>query len=374
MLRAAFGLCAMPLLALVARAQQAPPDPASVMDAFEKQMAPLASAWLHRADQRTQAWGAYLVLRDGHTEAIPDLLALVSGFPVVEEPATQADMDQHDAMLGVLDALIQFGAQVPVGDAQRLYPEFPVQSLILLSRSQEDPSPALLAIFQSEHRRPAAWLAAGDLLVDRHADGFAAAIIEGMTVHAQVIVTQPGIGWGGGGSCFACGTAVAAKPKAGWPPLGTYTFAPCGSRTQAGATLLTGGADPVFYDRQVNASYVDGPSCGCNPDQDLVRQHYLTTMLSGDAEHPPVRAHVSHTILWQGVDAYRGDLAAFIGEQQHVFAELARRLGDLGLLSGDDAKAMRPKLEIRIWDQRTSPQPALPAVETLAENVTVEPF
>ena len=66
-----------------------------------------------------------MVLRDGRTEAIPDLLALVAGFPVVEERATQADVDQHDAILGVLDALIQLGAQVPTGDAQRTYPEFP---------------------------------------------------------------------------------------------------------------------------------------------------------------------------------------------------------------------------------------------------------
>ena len=88
----------------------------------------------------------------------------------------------------------------------------------------------------------------------------------------------------------------------------------------------------------------------------------------------PVRAHVSHTIAWQGMDAYRGELAALIAEQQRVFAELARRLGKLGLLSEEEAKTLRPRLEIRVWDQRAAPQPALPAIATLAENVTVEPF
>jgi hypothetical protein len=53
----------------------------------------------------------------------------------------------------------------------------------------------------------------------------------------------------------------------------------------------------------VSASYqVEGVS-GCNPDQDLVRQHYLTKLLSASADQPPVRAHVSHAIAWQGLDA-----------------------------------------------------------------------
>ena len=240
MLRPTFGSCALALLAIVARAQQAPPDPATVMENLEKQMAPLASAWLHSADPRTQAWGAYIVLRDGRTEAIPDLLALVAGFPVVEEVAMPADVDRHDAMLGVLDAIIQFGAQVPASDTQRICPEFPVQSLILLSRSEEDTAPALLAIFKSERRWPAAWLAAGDFLLERHAEGFAAAVVEGMTVHAQVMVTEPGIRWGTGGSAFCGGTGLPPKSKAGWPLVGVYAFGGCGERLHPGATVLAG--------------------------------------------------------------------------------------------------------------------------------------
>src|SRR5580704_16064979 len=98
MLRACFRSCACGLLAMAALAQQGPPDPATVMGSLNQQMAPLASAWLHSADARLQAWGAYAVLRDQRTEAIPDLLAMVAGFPVLEQPATQADSDQHDAM------------------------------------------------------------------------------------------------------------------------------------------------------------------------------------------------------------------------------------------------------------------------------------
>jgi hypothetical protein len=373
MLRPVLRSCACGVLAITALAQQAPPDPATVMGSLDQQMAPLASAWLHSGDPRLQAWGAYVVLRDRHTEAIPDLLAMVAAFPVVEQPAAQADVDQHDAMLGVLDALIQLGVQVPACDAQRIYPEFPVQSLILLSRSQEDTAPSLLAIFKSEPPWPAAWLAAGTLLLERHTEGFAATVVAGMTVHAQVTVTEPGAGGGGGGSASCCGAAFPAKPKAGWPPLGVYVFGGCGNRSQPGATLLAGGTDPAYYHREVNASYQVGASGCCGVDRDLVRQHYLTTLLSDSAERPPVRAYVSHTIVWQGLDAYRGELAAFIAEQQHVFAELARRLGEQSLLSEEDAKTLRPRLQLQVGDQRASQQPALPAVATSDENITVEP-
>ncbi len=374
--RAAFRLCACAVLAIAAAlAQPAPSDPAIIVANLEKQTGPLAEAWLHSPDPRFQAWGAYLVLRDRHTEAIPDLLAIVAGFQVVENAATVADVDQHDAMLGVLDALIQFGAEVPLADAQRLYPQFPVQSLILLSRSQEDTTPALLAIFQSEQRWRAAWLAAGNILVQRRAEGFAAAVLAGLTVHAQVDVYDSGVGGGFGGGSLCCGLGGQSRPKIGWPPLGVYAFGGCGIRLQPGATLLADGPDPVYYHRQVNDSYhADGVTgCGCGEDRDLVYQHYLTALLFHPPEEPPLCAHVSHLIEWQGPDAYSSELAAFIAAQQRVFAELARQLGNLRLLSDAEAATQRPRLQIRISDYRASPAPALPALAPLPENVTVEP-
>lgn len=373
MLGLAFRSCAWGLLAVAALAQQAPPDPATVIDSMDKQMAPLVNAWLHSADPRVQAWGAYVVLRDRRTEATPELLAMVASFPVVEQVTTQADGEQRGAMLGVLDALIQFEAQVPAIDAERIFPEFPVQSLILLSRSQEDTAPALMTIFKNEQRSQVAWLAAGNLLLRHRADGFATAVVTSMTVRVQVMVTTPNSGGGIGGSASCCGGGVAA-PRPGWPPLGVYAFGGCGDRLQPGATVLAAGVDPAYYYRQVNSSYqVDVAAC-CNPDQDLVRQHYLTTLLYGSAERPPIRAHVSHSIEWKGPDAYLAELAALIDEQQHIFTELARRLGEQSLLSEAETRTVRPKLQIRVLDLRGSQQPALPAVQTRAENTTIEPF
>jgi hypothetical protein len=286
-----------------------------------------------------------------------------------------ADVDLYDALLGVLDALIQFGAEVPAADAQRLYPQFPVQSLILLSRSQENPAPALLEMFQAEQIRPTAWLAAGDILLQRRAEGFATAVLAGLTVHAQVDVYESGVGGSFGGGNLCCMAGGPFRSRIGWPPLGVYAFSGCGIRLQPGATLLADGPDPVHYHRQVNGSYhADGVTgCACGEDRDLVYQHYLTALLFHPPEEPPLRAHVSHLIEWQGPDAYSSELAAFIAAQQRVFAELARQLGNLRLVSETEAATLRPRLQIRISDYRASPARALPALAPLPENVTVEP-
>ncbi len=355
---------------MAARAQPAPPDPAVVIDRLEKQLAPFASAWLNSADPRVEAWGAYLVLRDQRTDAIPVLLSMLEAYPVIPQEASQLEVDRHDAMLGVLDALIQFDAPVPAADAQRIYPEFPVQSLVLLARSQEDTADALLDIFRNEQRWQAAWLAVGNLLSARRAAGFAAAVIEGMTVHLQVIVTEPGVGFGGGQSS-CCGGGSAA-PKAGWPPLGVYSFGGCGADVQTGATLLAGGADPAYYNRQVSSVYRGGGSSGCcHLDPDLVREHYLSALLPASAGEPVLRAHVLHTIVWQGVDAYRRAMADIVADQHHVFEEATRRLGERALLSGDD-RALRPALQIFVMDQRASRQPSLPVLDGLPGNVTIQ--
>jgi hypothetical protein len=365
--RSAVRFCTCVLLTLAALAQQTPPDPAAIAESLDKQMTPTVSAWLQSSDARTQAWGAYLVVRDRRQEAVPRLLEMLANYPVTEG----ATGDPHDAMLQVLDALIQLDAPVPLTNAQRIYAEFPVQSLILLSRSKEETSPALLSIFQSEQRWPSAWLASGNLLLQRRAKGFAAKVVEGMTVHAQITVTQPGSG-GGIGSSIGCGVGSPAVPKNGWPQVAVYQFGGCAQSLGTGDQVLAAGPDPATYRRVLTSEYATA-SLGlfnCNPDRDLVRVHYLSALLASD--EPPVRAHVSHTIFWQDAAAYSNDMASFIDRQQRAFAELVRRLGESHLLSDAEVKTLRPALHISILDLRGSHDPALPTLQPLAANVTID--
>ena len=55
----------------LALAQQS--DPAQVVQTLTQQTGELARQWLHSSDARTQAWGAYLALRDRRLDLVPDL-------------------------------------------------------------------------------------------------------------------------------------------------------------------------------------------------------------------------------------------------------------------------------------------------------------
>jgi hypothetical protein len=379
MLRSAYRLCVFAILAVNAWPQQSVSDPAAVMNGLDKQITPLTNAWLKNDDPHTQAWGAYLALRDRRVDAVPALVEMLAKYSIAGEVFGQTSGDRHDAMLEVLDALIQLGARVPAAEAQRIYPDFPIQSLILLSRSKiDDASPALFSIFKSEQRWPIAWLAAGNLLAQQTVAGFAAAVFEGMTVHAQVIVVDPNhqVGGGEGGSCFSGDRSI---EKTGWPPVGLYKFGACGLGGgglggRNGATILAGGTDPATYHRTVATNYTadDGPACLCDLDRDLMRQHYLTRLVGASVEAPPIHAHVSHTIIWQGPDAYVLDVNDFVAGQQREFGELARRLARWRQLNDEEVKSLRPALQIEIQDRRASQGPSLPKAGPFAANVTID--
>ncbi len=205
----------------------------------------------------------------------------VNGWPANFWTATPARQDRHDAMLAVLDAVIQLHAEISVSDGAKLYPEFPGHSLILLSRAGRDADSFLLEIFRNDRKQRAGWLAAGNLLVDNRVPGFAAAVLGVMTVHAKIIVLPSDMsgyaeGWAGDGA------STIPEDKAGWPAIGAYTLLMCYSPDAGETLLLAGGTNPVVYRRTVSAFYKADPEYSCSssgpPDTtspDAIREEYL---------------------------------------------------------------------------------------------------
>jgi hypothetical protein len=134
-------------LAASLAAQQSPAsDPASSLHADAQQRAAWATEWLQSSDPRRLAWGAWLAKQDRQTSLIPLLNEKVAEYQSTEAISSQADLDRHDSLLAVLDALISLHAPVPGAEAHKLYPEFPAQSLILLVRSPQPDDSALLDV------------------------------------------------------------------------------------------------------------------------------------------------------------------------------------------------------------------------------------
>ncbi len=361
-------LAIIPLLSFHAFAQQlprAPLDPADMIEKQRQDSAVLAGEWMQSPDARTRAWGSFFVLRDRLTARIPDLLLLAQNYNVTGEPASLAETDNHDAMLAVLDSLIQMQAGVPFDTAIRLYPEFPAQAMILIANSRSEDMSALLPIFQTAENR-GAWLTAGNLLVDRRAPGFAAAVFSGMAVHAYIYVTDGlsvGISSGGG-----FGGSLFSEPRAGWPEIGNYVLSACGA-TQS--MILADGVHPAYYQRVVNNLYHSESDSPCiNTDLDKIRADYLATLLSSGPDHVPVPSQVTRSITWTNGEGYLSELTQFIADQQTLFASAARRLASAGLMTESEASSSRPALEITVADIRQAKLPPLPNLPAPVDGVT----
>ncbi len=82
-------------------------DPATIVKSQENQSSKLAADWLGNDDARIRAWGAYLTLRDGRLEFLPQLIKLAELYRVKDNSLNSAEKDNHDAMLVVMDAIVQ---------------------------------------------------------------------------------------------------------------------------------------------------------------------------------------------------------------------------------------------------------------------------
>jgi hypothetical protein len=347
-------------------------DPAAVVQSQENQSAGLAATWLGSGDARTRAWGAYVALRDRREELLPQLLALMGAHRVASGPPGPGDYNKHTpeyenhtAMLGVLDAVIQMDANVPPKEAARLYPEFPVQALILLDRWGPTASSSLLDIFRKENAHTLAWIAAGDILVKQRPTGFAAIVLGGLTVNAQVSVVDKDSKPYGGGVGGSCPSTPPGPWPSGWPPIASYSL--------GGAIKLAGGIDPSFFTRAEGetAPYTEDPCDFLKPSRDVVREGFLTDFVGGDPfGNLPFRL-VETTVTWRSDAQYLMDLHAFVDREQQLFEKLSGRLVALGLVSADEARVARPVLQLQISDRRRGKEPALPALRNLGDSVRI---
>ncbi len=358
------------------------------------QTAELAARWLRSGDPRLQAWGAYVVLRDKHKEFIPDLVALVHDykmagwqFPLVEE-------DRHDAMLAVLDDLIQFYVVIPSQDAAKLYPEFPAQSIILLSRGNKDATDFFMEIFRDEKLHALEWQAAGNFLAQIEAPGFAVDVIGKMTVHATIKVTTTGEIRFARGVGFGCSIAM-PKAEPDWPEVGNYSLtgsvAPESDWPRVGAEkyleqhsavalFLVAGPIPVYSQRTVDALYDqirharrDGDGCGANyVDWDSLRERYVTRMVSAKQDSPPLKAYFNETIAWKDQNDYLQYIRNLARQQRAAFAEVVAKLKNGGWMTTDEAGTAKLKLEITIVDDRDDKTIPLPRPDNLGDNVIVK--
>jgi hypothetical protein len=295
-------------------------------------------------DPRRVAWGAWLVKVDRQTELIPLLVEKATGSSLNDE-----------AMLCVLDALIELHATMPVDDARRLYPQFAAQSIILLVAYGGAAQQALLEIFDRTEDN-AEWLAAGNVLFNSRTPGFVARVLDKFTQHLTVSVLDPGSVGGVSGGAQGCGSGFGSS-KDGWPPIVKYHLTQFPARS---AMFLVGGETPVYYT-------VYDPGCA-QGDRDRYRAQYLVTLFRYVSSANSLDAYPDARVEWQDPATYPGQVAAAIGEQRKFFeVEVGMLQLFPGLLTPDEAALLKPHIEVVVHDWRSNksiPLPTIPEVKT----------
>jgi hypothetical protein len=354
-------------LATSLTAQQRPAsDPPSLLHADAQQRAAWATEWLHSDDPLRLAWGAWLANQDRHNDLIPLLNKVVAEYQPNEEFSSQTERDRHDALLSVLDALIGLSATVPAGEARKLYPEFPAQSLIFLIRSPQPDDSALLDIARIA-KANWNWLAAGNVLVENRAPGFAALLLARFTQHLTISVVDAGISGYSAGGGSECGFSMRA-PKASWPAVGLYVLTQFPERLPGvKATFLVAGDTPVYYLRVEPGNYDnpgDAPGFCDDGNRDQYRAQYLARLMANCSPQIKLDPYPYATIAWKDDTDYRQQLLATVEAQRSLFRRAIASLQNSACtLPPVETEALKPRIEVLIRDDRankSAPLPALP--------------
>ena len=299
---------------------------------------------LESGENRERAWGAYLAGLHGLKAETPRLVGLLAD-PALDGGGWEAALVRQAA----LDALIRLGAEVPAETLLPLRPSSPDEVLILLARDPRQNQPALLSLFV-EGTPATHWLAAGNLLAETRAMGFAARLMAELKIEAQVYVYDDdgnrsgGVGGGSGGG--GCG---AFRSPDEYPPVFYYFLTTGGAR---GAVVTAPGRHAVYYVRSMS------PGCGRSADygggvsRDQYRVEYVADLLGTTEKELNLEPYPFREVVCREERPCRRALAAVRDEVVGGYTGAVKRLLDAELLDPAEAAELKPNVTLHLNDRR----------------------
>ena len=106
-------------------------------------------------------------------------------------------------------------------------------------------------------------------------------------------------------------------------------------------------------------------------DRNLVRQHYLESLLNYNDEDIPIKSESQQGIQWHGGAAFVSALQSLVQAERSAFQGIVKELLDKDFLSSEEAGSATPKFEIKIRDMRHEDKTPFPPIPDLGADVTV---
>jgi len=311
---------------------------------------------------RDIAGAAYNIARENRQEMVPRLAALVASFqggPIDDRTPVPPETA---AMEAVADALIQLRANLPSDTIMHLYPQFPVQTIILLSRAPANTA-ALMDIFQRTRSRDL-WLAAGNLLAVDPPPGFVRSLLSGVVASFVFRVVPPQGDTEmpeSEGGCASDFFMVPDEAFRDWPKARMYRL----GTGEHPANIFAPGIHPVGFSYWETTDYRDPWT-----DSDCSRgksKYWRAGLLAGlQRKNPddfPLEPETEETVPYSSPSSFEDSVRAAIQKQSWAFGDIVQTFLQSGALSIEDSLGLNLRCRIEVQDVRSEPREELPKVE-----------
>lgn len=311
------------------------------------------AARLLKSDENVErAWGAYLAGLHGLKDQTPSLVSMLE-----DERLNTMYWQESFVRQAALDALIRLDAEVPAETLAPLYKDAPDEVLILLARDTSKNQHALLQLFD-EDVPDARWLALNNLLASQRTSGFAARLLAGLKIEADVYVyeSEGDRRYGGGGvGVGGHGCGIGGRRDESLPPINYYHLT---AEARRGATVLAAGRRNVYYERTPFDTYCDDLWRALERDQ--VRVEYVADMLGTSVDELELDARPFREAVCGDVRRCVRALAAVRDEIRRAYSSALARLSERGMLDAAEAAELKPDIMFRIIDEREKKSFPLP--------------
>jgi hypothetical protein len=310
---------------------------------------------------REVAWAAYAIAKENRREMVSSLASLIASYQGGPIPDRGPMPPEAAAIEAMADALIRLQATLPADAVMHLYPQFPAQTIILLSRASDNTT-ALLEIFQTTASRDL-WLAAGNLLALHPPPEFVRSLlggfVESFTFHVVLPSSDAG-GYGMGGGC-AGDYMMSHEPSfADWPKARMYRLI-TGGRPQ---NVFAPGLHPVGFTYWETIDYRDPwTDSDCSPAKSKDWRAGLLAELQGKSLNDfPLKPEIYEMVRYSSAESLEDSVKATIAQQSKAFDDVVESFAQSGVLRTLEASTLHLKCRIQVQDDPPGPRSGLPLV------------
>jgi hypothetical protein len=305
------------------------------------------------------AWAAYTIGAQKHFDMVPKLVRLVGSFEGGAMPDKDPISPEAAVMEVVADALIRLEAKLPADVVMHLYPRFPAQTIILLSRASDNSGP-LMEIFRNTESRDL-WLAAANLLAVHPPPGFVRTLLGAAvtTFSFQVLWTEHE-GEGSGSGCAGDSMMIPNENFLQWPKARMYRLV----HSKYAVNVFAPGIHPLGFVSWETTDYRDPWEDGdCSVSTSKYWRTGLIAQLLGEKIGDfPLQPEVSEIVVFTSNEAFEQRVRSAIEQKSQAFGKVVEAFVQRGELTAEDSVALHLRCSVYVHDDRQLPHDDLPEV------------